>query len=579
MPRNPEIPLNGDELVTASHDSFWTHGVLLAFSRRHLVRGSLAGGLAVMTSLVVEASLGAPLVPGTAGAAPLRQVPPTVFILATNRTPSDLDPHSAYDAGSGVVLQGLFEGLIRLKPGTTDEVVPVLAESWQANVDASVWTFQLRDGVTFHDGTPLDAEAARWSFERMLSLRLAPSTVLGRFIDDPARVSVRDARTLVFDLGRPQPMFEAALASPYGNAIVNVAALRQHEIDGDWGHAWAQTNSEGIGTGPYRIDAFDSENGVVLERYDGYWGGWEGDHFDQVVIRVVVEPETRRALIENGDVDMATTLPLSAIRDLEQNPALIVDRRYNLAVQYLAMTVTGPLTSPEARRALCWAFPYDEVITGVYEGFAKRAVGPVAELGRGFAAETALYHTDLERARSLLRDAGIAEGTVLTLLLPAGNQDSAAIVELFQANLAQVGVTLDIRVVDFATYVGLAFGDVPAEERPSLFPAFWQPDYNDGWNQLWPQVSCAAWQTGNVGHYCNPRVETLLDQAKSAVDTGSYQAALSEIQQIVTHDDPAAIYLAQAQWLTVLRRDVAGFALDLVTSGIVDFYGLHRRSS
>jgi peptide/nickel transport system substrate-binding protein len=391
-------------------------------------------------------------------------------------------------------------------------------------------------------------------------------------------ISAPDPRTLVFDLGRPQPLFEAALASAYGTAIVNLAALREHEIDGDWGHTWAQTTSDGLGTGPYRIDEFDIENGVVLERYDDYWGGWDGDHFDQIVIRVVVEPETRQSLIENDDVDMATTLPLSSIRDLEQNPDLIVDRHYTLAVQYLAMTMTGPLTSPEARQALCWAFPYEAVIAGVYEGFAKRAVGPVAELCRGFDPATFVYQTDLGRARLLLDAAGVPEGTALKLLLPAGNQDSAAIVELFQANLATIGVTLEIRVVDFATYVGVAFGDVPAEERPHLFPVFWQPDYNDGWNQLWPQVSCEAWQTGNVGHYCNPRVEALLNQAKAAVDTASYQAALSEIQQIVTRDDPAAIYLAQSQWLTVVRQDAAGFAPDLVTSGIVDYYGLHRRT-
>jgi peptide/nickel transport system substrate-binding protein len=545
-------------------------------SRRSLLRRALLTGAAVVAP-AAGAGLGAPLAGERLRAAPLPQDASRTLTLVTNRTPSDLDPHSAYDAGSGVVLKGSFEGLIRLRPGTTDEIVPVLAASWTANEDASVWTFQLRDGVTFHDGTPLDADAARASFERLLRLGLAPSSVLGRFIPDPAMISAPDSRTLVFDLGRPQPLFEAALASAYGTAIVNIAALRRHEVNGDWGHTWAQTASDGVGTGPYQIVDFDTESGVVLERYDGYWRGWEGNHFDHVVIRVVVEPETRRSLIENGDADMATSLPLSAIRDLEQNPDLLVDRRYNLAVQYLAMTVAGPLTSPAARQALCWTFPYDEVITGVYEGFAKRARGPVAELGSGFAAETLLYQTDLERARSLLRDAGIAEGTVLTLLLPGGNQDSAAIVELFQANLAQIGVTLDIQVVDFASYVGLAFGDVPAEERPNLFPAFWQPDYNDGWNQLWPQVSCAAWRTGNVGHYCNPRVETLLDQAKSAVDTASYQAALSEIQQIVTNDDPAAIYLAQAQWLTVLRRDLEGFAPDLVTSGIVDFYGLHRR--
>ena len=332
--------------MTASHTFRSPPDALPILSRRHLVRGGLAGGVVVMTSLGVEASTGSPLAHRNASAAVSRQASPSVFTLATNRTPSDLDPHSAYDAGSGVVLQGPFEGLIRLKPGTVDEVVPVLAESWSANTDKSIWTFQLRDGVTFHDGTPFDAEAARASFERLLSLDLAPSTVLSRFISDLAMISAPDSSTLVFDLGRPQPLFEAALASAYGTAVVNVAALLRHEVDGDWGHAWAQTASDGVGTGPYQIVDFDTENGVVLERYDDYWRGWDGDHFDQLVIRVVVEPETRRSLIEHGDVDMATTLPLGAIRDLEQNPDLIVDRRYTLAVQYLAMTVAGPLTSP-----------------------------------------------------------------------------------------------------------------------------------------------------------------------------------------------------------------------------------------
>jgi peptide/nickel transport system substrate-binding protein len=502
---------------------------------------------------------------------------PTTLVLVTNRAPSDLDPHSAYDLGSGVALQGPYEGLIRLKPGTTGVYEPLLAESWSVNEDKSVWTFRLREGVTFHDGTPLDSEVARASFERLLHLGLGPSTVLGRFVDDPAQITATDARTLVFDLGQPQPLFEAALASAYGTAIVNVAALRDQEVDADWGHGWAVTNSAGLGTGPYRVDAFDVENGVVLRRYDDYWGGWQRDQFDQIVIRVVIEQETRRLLIENGDADIATTLPLQAIPDLKQHPELIADHRYTMAVLNMRMTVAGPLESAQARQALCWAFPYDEVITGVFEGYAKRAIGPVAELSQGFAPETFRYSTDLGRARSLLQVAGIEEGTTLTLLLLAGNADTAAIAELFQANLSQVGMTLAVQVVDAATFVGVAFSDMPTEERPNLFLTLGQPDYNDGWNQLWPQVSCMAWQDGNLGHYCNAQVEQLLDQAQSAAEPFAYQQALDEIQRIVTYDDPAAIHLAQLEWLTVLRHDVAGFAPNLVTSEIIDFYGLRRR--
>lgn len=504
---------------------------------------------------------------------------PRPLTLATNRAPSDFDPHSAYDAGSGLAMRGPFEGLISLKPGFADEYLPVLAESWTVNDDQSVWEFRIRPDVTFHDGTPLDAEAARASFERLLSLRLAPSTVLGRFIADPSQVVVVDPMTLRFDLGRPQPLFIVALASAYGTAIVNVQAALQHEVDGDWGTGWAQGATDGLGTGPFRIVRFDPESGVEMERYEDYWQGWEGAHVDGVDIRIVVESETRRLLLERGEADIATTLPLATVRELEQNPALRVDHRADLNVRYLAMTVAGPLQTAEARQALCWAFPYDEVIAGVLEGFAKRAVGPVAELCRGFDPHTFVYETDLERARELLTRAGLGEGTELTVAFPPGNTESIAVAELFQANLAEIGVELAIQKIDFATYVGMFTGDMPAEDRPNLLGSFWSPDYNDAWNHLWPQVSCDAWQSGNGGHYCNTRVEELLAVARDAADDETYMTALAEIQQIVTLDDPAAIYFAQPETLTVMRREIQGYVPDTVNSGIFDYYRLFRNDS
>ena len=322
-----------------------------------------------------------------------------------------------------------------------------------------------------------------------------------------------------------------------------------------------------------------TEEGVVLERYPEYWRGWAGEHFSDVAIRVVTEPESRRALIESGSADIATTMSLTTTRALEANRELRVDRRFTLAVSYVAMTVAGPLRSPEARQALCLAFPYDDVIDGVFEGFAKRAVGPVAELCQGFNPDTFVYSTDLDRARALLQRAGVAESTTISYALPVGNREATAIAELFAANLAALGLEPDIQVVDFATYIDLSFGDLPAEERPNLFSFFWSPDYNDAWNHLWPQVSCAAWQAGNVGHYCNSRVEDLLEETKSPPDEARYLSALAEIQQIVTRDDPAAIYVAQVQWPTVMRRDLARFNLNLIVPEFIDFYALHREST
>ena len=551
-------------------------GPLTPFSRRDLLTRGLRGGLLAAAAPLLGTSQRDRGERNT-GALPASQGSPPILTLVTNRAPSDLDPHSAYDPGSGIALQGPFEGLIQLQPGTVDAYVPVLAETWTANADKSVWTFRLRPSVTFQDGTPLDAEAARASFERLLTLGLAPSTVLGRFITDPAQIAAPDPRTLVFDLGRPQPLFEAAMAAPYGTAVVNAAALRMHEVDGDWGHGWAQVNTEG--SAPART-------GYVLRRR----GGRRPGALPRVLARVGGRA-FRRHCDSRGDragdpahVDRErrgryrhdTALSHrsgsggepGAARRPSLHPGRQLPRDDGGGSAPLKRRPTGAVLGVSLRRGHRWPL----------EGFAKQAVGPVAELCRGFNPDTFVYHTDLARSRALLDRAGVAEGTVLSYALAVGNSEAAAIPELFQANLAQVGLQLDIQVLDFATYIGLVFGDEPAEARPNLFSLFWSPDYNDGWNQLWPQVACAAWQAGNAGQYCNARVDDLLEEAKRSADEARYLAALSEVQQIVTRDDPAAIYVAQAEWPTVLRRDLGGFDLNLVEPSIFDFYALRRES-
>jgi peptide/nickel transport system substrate-binding protein len=499
--------------------------------------------------------------------------------IASNWPVIDLDPHSIYEGGSAQAMTGVFEGLIKLSPGTTLKFEPLLADSWEANDDRSVWTFKLRPNVRFHDGSPLDAEAVRASFERLFALALPPSSVLGRFIQSVDQIQVVDSGTVEFDLGRPQINFESAMATPFGTAIVNAALAKTHEVDGDWGHAWAQTESTGLGTGPYQATRSESGDSTELTRFEDYWGGWADAHFGHIVLRVVGEPETRRELIERGDADIILNVPLVAVDDLEQDAELAVVRQTTLRTQYLAMTVAGPLAEPAARRALCWAFPYDEVLSGVLLGYAKPARGPVNENCRGFAPTAATYSTDFSKARQLLKEAGVEPGTRLSVAIANGNPENQAIAELFQVNLQQIGIELEIENFDIATYVQMAFGDLPAEERVSFFPASWGPDYDDAYNHLWPIVSCDAWQSGNAGHYCDRQVEELLNAARDAADEASYGAALAEVQRIVSDENPAGIYFAQPEWITVLRADVGGYIMNEIGGSLLDYYALYRVQS
>jgi ABC-type transport system substrate-binding protein len=165
-------------------------------------------------------------------------------------------------------------------------------------------------------------------------------------------------------------------------------------------------------------------------------------------------------------------------------------------------------------------------------------------------------------------------------MLETGAPLNNAAAQLYQANLEQIGMRLTIEAVDTPSFTGTFYGDAPAEERPNVMPWSWWPDYSDAWNQLYPIISCESWGSkgGNGGLYCNERVEELLATAKDAPDAAAYNAALAEAQQILTRDDPAAIYWAQGTQETALRQDIAGFVANPINIATYDFYRLSRQT-
>lgn len=543
------------------------------FVQRAAALSASAAGVASLPSAVSAA-------PGVKSTGVTRlQGDPKVLTIAMDGSPSDLDPHSAYDYRSVLATQGAYEGLIGLKDDKTDEFVGLIAESWSPNEDQSVWTFTLREGITFQDGSPCDSAAVLANYERLFSLGLGPIGVIQRFISDwKSQITAPDARTVVFNCGKPQPLLPTALASTYAMPIVNAAKMKEHEVDGDWGHAWAQTNADGTGTGAYKIVTFDPGQQLIMERNESYWGGWEGDHFDQIVLRAVTEVATRRQLLEQGEADIVDSLTAEDVEALRSDPNIVVLSNVSTQVVYFPMTVYGPLASPEARQAMCYAFPYQDVIDGVYKGNAKQARGAVAETIRGFSPDTFQYTTDLAKAKELFATAGVPEGTELTVTFETGVALATVAAQLFQASLAEIGITLTIDQVDLPTFTGMFYGDAPVEERPNLFWWGWWPDYNDAWNHLYPQISSEAWGSkgANAGFYKNDRVDELMLVARDAPDETTYMTSLAEIQQIISQDDPPAIYYAQPKWTTLYRKDVQGVIFNAINIGTYNFWKMRR---
>lgn len=546
-------------------------------NRRTLLKGAGAAG----ATGIVLAPVAATAAPGSApGNRTIRKAgDPTTLVVVAAGSPSDIDPHSSYDYQSVMAILGAYEGLIGLKGESTNEFEGLIAETWESNDDQSVWTFHLRDGVKFQDGSPVDAEAVRLNYERFITLGLGPVAVLTRFIPDPAQITTPDPKTVVFDCKSPQPLFPFAIASTYGPLVANAKLMKEHAKDDDWGHLWAQTNAVGTGSGPYKITNFEPGQILEMEKFDDYWRGWDGNHFEKIIVRVVTEDETRRQLLEQGEGDIVDSLTVEAYNSIKDNPNITILRKFVTRNQYWAMAVAGPLETPEARQAMNFAWPWKEVLDGVYGGLSRQPRGPVPPEIQGHDPQTFQYTTDLEQAKALLDKAGVAQGTKLKMALETGLAQPKAAAQLYQQNLAKIGIDLAVEEWDLSSYTGMIYGDAGADERPNFMWWGWWPDYNDAWNHLYPQVSCASQGAAgsNMGFYCNEHVDELLDTAKNAPDQETYMKAISELQEILSKDDPPSIYYVEPPWVYYFQNDIEGVYINPINIGTYNYWAMNRK--
>ncbi|MDP9469946.1 MAG: ABC transporter substrate-binding protein [Chloroflexota bacterium] len=481
----------------------------------------------------------------------------STFTLITASSPSDLDPHYAYNNVSSTVFLAPYEMLIQLKGSSTDEYEPMLAESWESNADGSQYTFKLAPNALFHDGSPCDAEAVKASFTRFLQQEAGPYLVIARFVDDPEQMVVVDPTTIRFDLGRPQPLFLPAMASEYGPFIVNPRAVEENKTEDDpFAHEWLRSNA--AGSGPYTVEEFEVDERIVLRKFEDYHRGWEGNHFNEIVIRVVPENATRRQLIESGEAD-AITLNLTPddVTALQANPDLDVQIYESTNAVWVIMNVPR-LKTAEVRKRFSYAFPYDDVLSGAYKGLLERS-GPLAPSTRGADPDIFLYQTDLAKAKELILSGGFKEGDTFTYQMPAEDEVERVVAQLFQANVQAMGFNLEIQEIDYAALSDLVYGDSPAEERPDFISGWgWWPDYNDPWNQLAPNFLASSFGSGgsNSGNWVNERFEAIMAEAETYTDEARLNELMREAQNILTEQDPPLHLLRNAE---VVHRAAKGY--------------------
>jgi peptide/nickel transport system substrate-binding protein len=553
-------------------------------SRRQLLETGLHLGLAspVIASLIETAPR--PAAAATTGSASTlatlgeaQDGSSGAFVILLTAGAGDIDPHYSYASLTSIVALAVYEMLLVLKGDSTDAFEPMLAESWQVSDDQSTYTFKLYPDVMFHDGTPANAQAVKDSYIRWIELEGAPVNVITRFCDSPDKMEVVDETTLRFNLGDPQPLFLSAMASSYGPSVISPTAIAEHATDDDpFAREWARAAA--VGSGPFLLELNAINEGIILKRFDRYHRGWSGNHFAQIIFRVVPEDATRRQLLERGDADAAAfNLSLEAVDAMRGNPNLQVVEYPSTAVSWAIMNAPR-LKTKEVRQGLSYAFPYDHVVDVVFHGLMKRS-GPIADSVRGFDPDVFLYQTDLDKARALIRAGGFAEGDIFEYMVDANQESEQVIAQLFQANLRQIGFGLELVSVDDATIESTVFGDAPPRDRPHMIGGWsWWPDYNDPWNQLWPNFTEANIGGGgsNAGAWVNPRFEEIMAEAEHIESEEHLNELMKEAQNILTEQDPPAIYFGQAVRYTVLGKDIQGFVPNPLYLDNFNLYGMWR---
>lgn len=492
---------------------------------------------------------------------------------------ADLDPASVVAAAANILVTRNFaETLVDYDGGNVGKFVPLLATSWEANADKSVWTFHLRHGVKFHTGRCcLTADDVKYSIARTILAGLAGAYIYGRYMTDPMKqIKVVDPYTVEFDLGRPQYTFLNAIATKNAGMIEDAQAIRKHATASDkYAHNWLTDHD--AGTGPYMLQSWQRGVQEVLVRFPDYWRGWSGPHFSKAIVRTVAEATTRRELIERGQADLAFGFTPQDTEALSKNPAVKVVQSPTTEVDYIVMTEYGPLASPYARQALSYAFNYDAYLASAFKGYAKRAYGPLASTLLGYDPHVFHYNTDLVKAKALLQKAGVQPGTTLTLLYITGYETERTAGLILQAQLAQIGLTVKLQGVDQATQGSIFFGSEPASKRPNLMVYGWWPDYNDPWDECVVMVdSASAGANGaNGGFYHNKQVDALLAEMKTASPEVLVKDA-HKLQDITSRVDPPAIWLDEPAQINVVAHNLRGYVfnpLDLQTYG---FYPMYR---
>jgi len=455
------------------------------------------------------------MLPSCAGAQPQGELR-----VAIPWTPENLDPTMNLSSIRAMVGVTMFDSLVGRD--ADNRIVPQLAESWRL-VDDTTWQLKLRRGVVFHDGEPFNAEAVRFTFQRVLDPEQKSPNRAN--MAEIARVDVIDDYTVNLVTRQPYaPLINRLLDFP-------MVPPRYAAEKGNQGMALRP-----VGTGPYRFVELVKDDRLVVEAFDRHWRG--APRIRRVVYKPIPEPFTRAAALRNNEVDLITTIPPNLARELEGVGGIRAQRVPSSWIIYLGLNVfKKPLSDVRVRQALNYATDVDAIVKNVLEGNGRRLEGPLTPQMFGYDASVKGYPHDPARARKLLAEAGYPDGLEITLESPAGRyQGDKEIAEALGGQWQKAGFRPRVQVAEwgayFKRYLGKQFQDAyllglggPMQDA----------------DELYNLVS----SKGRGLYYKNERVDALFDLGRGTMDMAKRRHVYRDLARAMVED---------ATWVFLLQQ-------------------------
>ncbi len=455
-----------------------------------------------------------------------------------------LDPGISGGSQAQTVRFHILESLVRLN-AESGAIEPLLAESWDTAPDNVTWTFRLRQGVRFHDGSEMTSADVAASLRRVID----PANGLPRGNDLRVISEIREVDALTVQLVTRTPFgpFLPTLAQDSAS-VMSKASLERPAA----AIAWSP-----VGTGPHRYASHVPQQSVTLARNDAYWGPRPAAR--SIVFLNVPEASTRLAMLETGQADIIVDVPAVELPRLRRSAAVGLIEKPNTRLVHLGINVTrAPFTDVRVRRALSYAIDREAIVEGVLGGLGRPARSVLADSVFGFAPQEVSGY-DPRRARALLAEAGFPSGFQTTIWTPQGRyfMDREVTVAV-QAQLRAVGIRAEVQVVDWSTYLTL-LRRPEAENRSALYLLGWETGTNDiqyiaDTVFASSRVPPAGW---NTMFYRSQAADALAARVSAEVDEARRKALAAEWQAQVMGDMPWVV-LYSSVMVTGHRADIAG---------------------